>query len=82
MTDTKAKGFTRSEIMRCLENEISDDVFIIARMIEIKYKRKPGSCHLAVKKVMRVLEREGIIGVRGPKDQWDTYKLYLMSKYK
>lgn len=53
-----------------------EDVYIISNYIERKRKRKAGSCHLAVKKVMRVLEREGSVIIRGPKDQFDTYKIW------
>lgn len=79
---TKSKGFIREETLRILRGSADGwaDVFWIARFLEGKYKRKPGSCHLAVKKVMRVLEREGLIYISGPKDQYDTYKLKLLEK--
>lgn len=78
----KSKGFTREETLRLLRGSSDGwaDVFWVARYLEQKYKRKPGSCHLAVKKVMRVLEREGLIYVSGPKDQWDTYKMKLLAR--
>jgi hypothetical protein len=49
----------------------------IARYLEAKHKRKPGSMHLAVKLCMRRLEAKGLIVVLGPKDQWDTYTLCI-----
>jgi len=70
---------TEETILAILEDAINHQAGAdwIARYLEARHKKKPGSMHLAVKLCMRRLEANGKIIVLGPKDQWDTYTLCL-----
>lgn len=49
----------------------------VARIIEEEGERKSGSMHLAVKREMRRMESDGVIGILPPETQWDSYTLCL-----
>lgn len=82
MAQKPAPVVTRETILRLLgvaanNMETAD---WIARFLERKHKRKAGSLHLAVKRLMRRMESAGDIIVLPPKDQWDSYMLCLADR--